>query len=89
MSNKYITIGIPTYNREKIIFSNINSLNKSNFLDNNNINLIVSDNCSSDNIVKKLESLNCKNLRIIKNKKIQVIQKRNTKYIICLKIFSD
>lgn len=70
MSNKYITIGIPTYNREKIIFSNINSLNKSNFLDNNNINLIVSDNCSSDNIVKKLESLNCKNLRIIKNKKI-------------------
>ena len=55
MSNKNITIGIPTYNREKIIFSNINSLNKSNFLNNNNVNLIVSDNCSSDNTVKKLE----------------------------------
>lgn len=89
MSNKNITIGIPTYNREKIIFSNINSLNKSNFLNNNNVNLIVSDNCSSDNTVKKLESLNCKNLRIIKNKKnigytknfLKVLENCNSKYL--------
>ena len=65
---KIFSIGIPTYNRKKIIEKNVKDILLDNFLQNNKIDLIVSDNKSSDgtySLLKKIKKIHRNNENFI------------------------
>jgi glycosyltransferase involved in cell wall biosynthesis len=69
----FLSIGIPTFNREKVIQENILHILQDNFLSENNINLIVSDNKSDDSTFQIINCIknglgNPKNIILNQNK---------------------
>lgn len=90
-----LTIGIPTFNRKKIVKKNILNILNDNFLFDNDINLIVSDNGSTDGTFDSLSDIQKqykfdKKIKIIRNKKnlgftkniIKLFESSSTKYLL-------
>lgn len=89
MSNKVLSICIPTYNRGQKLIGN---LKKWLANDNNKFEIVISDNCSTDNTVELLKSLGDERVVIIENDRnygthlngIKVLQAGSGKYIMPL-----
>ena len=64
---KILTIGIPTYNRKKIVQKNVQHILSDNFINKNNIDLIVSDNNSNDGSFELLKNIQAKKKNYLKN----------------------
>ena len=66
MVKSILTVGIPTYNRRKIVTSCLENLEKDNLLE--SLEILVIDNFSSDGTFKSLlKKYKQKNLRILQN----------------------
>jgi glycosyltransferase involved in cell wall biosynthesis len=52
-----LAVGIPTYNRERIVRENVRHILSDDFISDNNINLIVSDNNSIDDTFNSLKAV--------------------------------
>ena len=66
MIKSILTVGIPTYNRRKVVTSCLENIEKDSLLE--NLEILVIDNFSSDGTFKSLlKRFKQKNLRILQN----------------------